>query len=127
MANEIQEAATAFGLALVNLIKAHYPASPAQPAEAPVKATRAKKTESASSEPAAAAVAPAEVTVTAKQVADAILQLAADKGREAAVAVLAKFKAQRVSDLKPALYQEALKAATDAMAGVAEPASDSLV
>ncbi len=123
MANEIQEAATAFGLALVNLIKAHYPASPAQPAqpaEAPAKATRAKKTESASSEPA-------EVTVTAKQVADAILQLAADKGREAAVAVLAKFKAQRVSDLKPAQYQEALKAATDAMAGVAEPASDSLV
>jgi hypothetical protein len=63
---------------------------------------------------------------SAKQVADAILLLA-ESNRDAAVAILAQFKANRVSELKPENYAAALKLATDASAAPAVVVNDSLV
>lgn len=64
---------------------------------------------------------------SAKQVADAVLDLANDKGRDIAVGILGKFKAGRVSELKASDYAEVLKLVEEAKAAPAVVANDSLV
>lgn len=73
--------------------------------------------------------APAQVVEgpSAKQVADAVLDLANNKSRDVAVAILTKFKAGRVSELKPENYAEVLQLVAAASAAPAVLANDSLV
>jgi hypothetical protein len=98
------------------------PLAPDAPAAGTGKPGRPKK----SAETAAAAAGP-----SAKDAADAVLGLANDKdyGRDYAVKVLAEFGVQRLSDLKPDRYAEAIAAVAKirATAKQAPADTDSLV
>jgi hypothetical protein len=83
------------------------------------RAPKEEKTEAAAKSEPAPPAGP-----SAKEVADAVLGLASVKGRDAAVGVLAKFNAQKVSELKPASYADVLNAVKEVLTG---PANDSLV
>lgn len=64
---------------------------------------------------------------SAKQVADAVLDLANNKSRDVAVAILTKFKAGRVSELKPENYAAVMALVAEANAAPAVVSNDSLV
>jgi hypothetical protein len=112
----------------------------------PSKATKAKADEpalpAAMPATAIAAQAPASVALPAqppaaaalpsgpdpKTVADAVIQLANEHSREAAVSILAKRKVTRVSDLKPEDYEAVwLEANLAIVTAVANKSNESLV
>jgi hypothetical protein len=103
----------------------------------PSKATKAKADEPAlpAATPATAtpASAPAAVALPAqppdqKTVADAVIKLANEHSRDAAVSILAKRKVTRVSDLKPEDYSAVLGETIDATnVAIAAKANASLV
>jgi hypothetical protein len=116
----IEQASKDFAAALLNLATAVAGSIQAVPANAPAKAPKEPK------KTAAAAETPKVEGPSAKQVADAVLALA-EKNRDTAVAILGKFKANRVSELKPESYAEVLKLVADASAAPVLVANDSLV
>jgi hypothetical protein len=102
----------AFQLALKHL------AGPQQTeAPAPAKAEKPKKAE----KPAAPTGA------TAKAVADAIMGIATNVSRDAAVAIIRKFGVEHISEIKPADYAAVLEAVKAAQTIPVPAAMDSLV
>lgn len=77
------------------------PAEAAAPAEKPA--------------PEAVAAAPVAESVTYETAAKAVTSLAQKKGRDAAVAILARFDAKKLPDVKPAQYAELMAACTEAL------------
>lgn len=81
------------------------------PSAAPTKVSASAKTKPA--KPSAEAPAP-EQAATYQDAAVAITNLARIKGRDAAVAVLAKFEASKLPDVKPEQFAAVIAAATAA-------------
>lgn len=97
-----------------------------QPAADPPKPARGKAKTAPVEAPTAAPAAPA---VNAKTVADAVVDIANTVGRDAAVALLREFGAERASGLKPEHYAAVLEraAALKAPQPAGGESSDSLV
>lgn len=68
-------------------------------------------------DPAASPSEPETPAIEYADVSKAIIALAKDKGRDAAVAVLGQFGASKATDLKPEQYAAAIKAAQQALGG----------
>lgn len=84
---------------------------------APAKAAKKKEPEAPQQpEPRPAPTAAPSAAVTYDDAKRAILKLSAEKGRDAAVAILGKHGAAKLQDVKPEHYADVLREATEALA-----------
>ena len=97
--------------------KAATPApTPRTAAEAEAAAPEKKAEQSATTPPAAASPAtPKADAPTYQDAATAITKLSREKGRDTAVALLAKFGAANLKEVKPEQFADVIAAATEAM------------
>lgn len=102
---------------------------PAAPATAAPTSPKPKKVATGPVTVIKPALKPGETltVTTAKEVADAVIGLANNVSRDAAVAVLTQFGVKVISELKPAQYADVLAAVKAAQTVPAPAATDSLV
>jgi hypothetical protein len=97
------------------------PGTPLTPPPALPPETKAAKPPKAPKAPKEAA-APAAPTITMQHVADGVMDVANNVNRKAAIDLMAKFGAQRASELKPEQFEAVLKDVAAVKAAAAKPA-----
>lgn len=100
---------------LINVLTSNPQAALAQPVQPVKQKTEPEKTEPAKPAPAAAPAADTQALDYVKDVQPLVLKVSSVKGRDAAVALLAKFGLKSAKEAQPEQYADIIKACKEVL------------